>query len=98
MVVYNVRVAVIGQSTNNNKNEIGLIQMPKWYYTFFMVILFRWSAVNLSDQRERLFEFVNELFGMKACPIVRFYLSRLLGINKNIGIEKTLIVHGARHD
>ena len=32
MVVYSVRVAVIGQSTNNNKNEIGLIQIPKRYY------------------------------------------------------------------
>ena len=31
MVVYNVRVAVVDQSTNNNKNEIGLIQIPKRY-------------------------------------------------------------------
>ena len=30
-VVYSVRVAVVGQSTNNNKNEIGLIQIPKRY-------------------------------------------------------------------
>ena len=34
MVVYNVRVAVIGQSANNNKNKIGLIQIPKRYYVF----------------------------------------------------------------
>ena len=35
MVVYTVRVAVIGQSTNNKKRQIGLIQIPKRYYFIY---------------------------------------------------------------
>ena len=52
MVVYTVRVAVIGQSTNNHKKQIGLLQIPKRYYFLwqsFPILVFG-SAINYAQK------------------------------------------------
>ena len=54
-MVYNVRVAVVGQSTNNN-NEIGLIQIPKRYYFVPSPYLQEKMKFNVGDK----ISFLNE--------------------------------------
>ena len=47
MAVYTARVAAIDQSTNNQNQKIGLLQIPKPYYYEPIVIFFNGISFNL---------------------------------------------------
>ena len=73
MVVYNVRVAVVGQSTNNKKKKIGLIQIPKRYYALNMyakeLISDEIPPLKTSDLGTKALDWMDE-FKVTHLPIV----------------------------